>query len=75
MLRLNYKIAGTGPQNFVLIHNAGGNYRFMDAPFKYLSQFGRVLSLDLRGHGESDKSEHAYTVESFAADVLTLCKE
>ena len=71
-VNLAYKATGTGNKSFVLIHNAGGNHQFMDPLFNHFSQYGRVLSLDLRGHGESDKPQQDYTVEGFAEDIGTL---
>lgn len=68
--------AGHGPQDFILIHNAGGNHQFMNKQFDYFAKLGRVFSLDLRGHGESDKPVQAqYTVQSLAEDIIELCQE
>lgn len=74
-ITLNFKTAGSGQQIFILIHNAGGNHRFMDNQFHYYSQQGKVVSVDLRGHGGSDKPEQSYTVEGFAEDILHISKE
>jgi pimeloyl-ACP methyl ester carboxylesterase len=75
-VKLSYKIASEIKQpNFVLIHNAGGNHQFLKEQFAHLKQLGQVLSVDLRGHGESDKPKQDYTVESFADDVAYLCHE
>ncbi|MGB6975843.1 MAG: hypothetical protein WBE18_00055 [Gammaproteobacteria bacterium] len=39
-IKLSYKIANEHKQqDFVLIHNAGGNHQFMDEQFKHLKQF------------------------------------
>lgn len=73
-VNLSYKIAGKGTLNFVLIHNAGGNHQFMNAQLEYFSHTAQVLSVDLRGHGESDKPEQNYTVENFAEDIVYLCQ-
>jgi pimeloyl-ACP methyl ester carboxylesterase len=74
-VQLSYEITGKGEQNFVLIHSTGGDHRFLAAQTHYLSQFGRVFSMDLRGHGESDKPKQEYTIEGFAEDIIFLCKE
>jgi pimeloyl-ACP methyl ester carboxylesterase len=73
-INLSYKIAGQGPLNFVLIHNAGGNHQFMNDQLDYFSRTAQVLSVDLRGHGESDKPEQNYTVENYAEDIIYLCQ-
>ncbi|WP_172622716.1 alpha/beta fold hydrolase [Aquicella siphonis] len=73
-INLSYKIAGNGTLNFVLVHNAGGSRQFMNDQLEYLSCTARVLNVDLRGHGESDKPEQNYTVEGFAEDIVYLCQ-
>jgi pimeloyl-ACP methyl ester carboxylesterase len=35
----------------------------------------RVVRLDLRGHGQSDKPLQSYTMEAFADDVAWMCTE
>jgi pimeloyl-ACP methyl ester carboxylesterase len=35
----------------------------------------RVVAVDLRGHGQSDKPEQAYTMRGFADDLVWLCRE
>lgn len=73
-VNLSYKIAGTGKLNFVLIHNAGGNHQFMNPQFEHFSHSARVLSIDLRGHGESDKPKQNYSIKTFAEDIIYLCQ-
>jgi pimeloyl-ACP methyl ester carboxylesterase len=73
-INLSYKLAGQGPLNFVLIHNAGGNHQFMNEQLEYFSRGFQVLNVDLRGHGDSDKPEQNYTVKSFAEDIIYLCQ-
>ena len=36
---------------------------------KALTSCRRVVALDMRGHGESDKPEHGYRVYRFAQDL------
>lgn len=57
---------------FILIHNAGGNLHFMDYQFDHLSAKGKVVSVDLRGHGQSDKPNNNYTVSIFAEALIPL---
>jgi len=70
---LSFKVGGRGKQTLILIHNAGGNHQFMDSQFHHFSKQGRGVSIDLRGHGESDKPEQEYTVEGFAEDLVNHC--
>jgi pimeloyl-ACP methyl ester carboxylesterase len=40
---------------------------------EYFARQGRVLTAELRGHGESDKPQQAYSIEGFAEDLVWLC--
>ena len=72
-IRLNYKTTGAGEKTFLLLHNAGGNLHFMNYQFQHLSKKGRVINIDLRGHGESDKPNSNYRMSLYAEDIIALC--
>lgn len=72
---LAYKFQGKGEKTYLLVHNAGGDHKFLDYTASYLSSKGRVLSIDLRGHGKSEAPEGDYTVASYADDVARLCQK
>ncbi len=74
-VNLNYCLKGVGKKSFILLHNAGGNLHFMNYQFRHLSQKARVVSVDLRGHGESDKPNAPYAVSIYAEDLISLCQE
>jgi pimeloyl-ACP methyl ester carboxylesterase len=57
----------------VLIHGWGCDHTSLKAQAEYFSRTRRVISLDLRGHGESDAPSGDYTMASYAADVAWLC--
>jgi pimeloyl-ACP methyl ester carboxylesterase len=42
-------------------------------PRWYFARQGRVLTAELRGRGESDKPQQAYSIEGFAEDLVWLC--
>lgn len=67
---------GTGPNNgvpIILLHGLASNARLWDGPARHLSAFGhRVVAIDLRGHGLSDKPDHGYSVADIAADVFDI---
>lgn len=57
----------------VLLHGLASNARLWDGPARYLSKAGhRVVALDLRGHGLSDKPDHGYAVGDIADDVADI---
>lgn len=58
----------------VLLHGGGQTRHSWSGTWRVLVDAGwRAVSIDMRGHGESDWPEDAdYTLEAFAADVLAL---
>jgi pimeloyl-ACP methyl ester carboxylesterase len=71
---LHYQEKGSGKYTFVLIHNAGGDSSFFTKQIDVLTSFGKVVLIDLPGHGRS-KSHAAPTVSYFSDQVVQLCKE
>ena len=74
-VRLVYEEAGSGAQTLVLVHCLGGDHSFMARQFEHFRASYRVVSLDLRGHGDSDRKNQQYTIPGFADDVSWLCKQ
>ena len=70
-IRINYSLNGTGPP-VVLLHGWLCNRTFWKEQVPILSVDHQVLSLDLRGQGESDSPEHGYGLETLAHDVHTV---
>ena len=60
----------------VLIHGLASNARLWDGPARYLTQMGhRVVAIDLRGHGHSDKPDNGFSVPEVAADVVDIISQ
>ena len=73
---ISYRINGpAGGQTFVLIHSLAMTKSFWDPVVEILSVKSRVLTLDCRGHGASDKPDGPYSVEGFADDVAAICQD
>lgn len=70
---LAYEEAGQGDPTIVLVHCWTCDHSFLAPQFRHFSASHRVINVDLRGHGESDKPRQAYTVAGFADDVAWLC--
>lgn len=72
-LRLNiYNYAGGEPA-FVLVHGLASNARTWDRLAQLLSGAGhRVVTVDQRGHGLSDKPDEGYDFATVAEDLLLL---
>ncbi len=70
---LCYEVSGSGP-DLVLLHPFPLNHHFWDGVIPTLTQRFRVITPDLRGHGESELGNGAATMEKHAEDLLRLCQ-
>lgn len=72
---LAYEEAGSGGPPLLLVHGFGGDHTHLAPQFEYFRRNHRVVAVDRRGHGQSDKPEQAYTIAGFADDLAWLCRE
>jgi pimeloyl-ACP methyl ester carboxylesterase len=70
---LAYEEEGRGDPPILMVHCWTCDHTFFGPQIAYFSQTHRVIAVDLRGHGESDKPCQDYTVEGFADDLVWLC--
>lgn len=71
--RVAYQVEGDGP-DLVLIHGITESHHSWGDVGKRLARIGRVISVDLRGHGESDEAP-GYSLDAMAADVKAVTDE
>ncbi len=69
-VQLNVEIKGEG-HPIILIHGVGGDLRQLDLEIERLSCRFRVIALDCRGHGLSDKPIN-YTLNDHVSDIVGL---
>ena len=69
--QLHYEEYGHG-EPLVLVHGLGSSTRDWEFQIPVLAATYRVIALDLRGHGRSDKPNEPYSIVGFANDVLAL---
>ena len=73
--RIAYDVHGSGERTLVLVHGLLMNRRMYDtlAP-EIASRGNRVVTVDLLGHGRSDRiaEHHLYSMTAFADQVLAL---
>lgn len=74
-VKLAYDERGSGAPGLVFIHGWAGNRSFFAPQVEHFAKRHRVVSVDLRGHGESDKPQGPYPISTFAADVAHLIDE
>jgi 3-oxoadipate enol-lactonase len=70
-IQLYYEIHGAG-QPLVFIHGLGSSTRDWEAQVPEFSTSYQVITFDLRGHGQSDKSAGPYHMAMFSADLASL---
>lgn len=59
-----YRTQGTGPRNLVFLHAWGASGSYFDKTIESLDPTAvRAITLDLRGHGDSDKPDAELTWE------------
>jgi pimeloyl-ACP methyl ester carboxylesterase len=68
-----YRSRGDGIRNIVFLHAWGASGSYFDETIQSLDlTVLRAISLDLRGHGDSDKPDADLTWERLARDVLAV---
>jgi pimeloyl-ACP methyl ester carboxylesterase len=74
-IKLAYEDRGTGEPALVFVHGWACNRLFFAPQAEYFSRRHRVVSVDLRGHGESDKPAGEYPIAAYADDIAYLIKQ
>lgn len=72
-IQMHYEENGQG-EPLVFIHGLGSSTRDWELQVGEFSKDYRVITLDLRGHGQSDKPGGRYSMPMFADDVVGLLK-
>ena len=73
-IKLYYETSGEG-EPLLFIHGLGSSTRDWEDQVKYFSDRFQVLTVDLRGHGQSEKPSSNYSIPLFASDVAALIEE
>ncbi len=71
-LNFHYRDWGGQGRSIVLLHGLASNSHIFDLVAPILAEHFRVIALDQRGHGESDKPETGYRFDEVDADLLAL---
>jgi 3-oxoadipate enol-lactonase len=70
---INYELSGKEDAPLVVLsHSLGCSMVMWNPQLEVLESHFRVLRYDMRGHGDSDATEGAYTLDQLAADVIGL---
>jgi pimeloyl-ACP methyl ester carboxylesterase len=74
-VKLGFEEAGSGDPPILLVHGWTCDHTYMAPQFEHFGRTHRVIAVDLRGHGQSDKPKQEYTMSAFADDVAWLCAQ
>ncbi|TMB66376.1 MAG: alpha/beta hydrolase [Chloroflexi bacterium] len=74
-VKLAYLDTGSGEPALVFIHGWCCNYAMWDEQTKAFAPKHRVVAVDLRGMGASDKPDQDYDIDGFGEDMAWLLKE
>jgi pimeloyl-ACP methyl ester carboxylesterase len=69
---LAYEKAGRGDPPMLLVHGWGTDRTLLKPLFEHARTSHRVVAVDLRGFGESDAPEQAYTIHGYSDDLRFL---
>lgn len=74
-VKLFYKDCGDPRREcYVFVHGWGGDMSIFAAQQQALAENRRTITVDLRGHGQSDAPEADYTLPVFRDDLVWLCQ-
>jgi 3-oxoadipate enol-lactonase len=71
-VRIYYEVYGDGPP-MVLVHANPFDHRLFTYQIARWSPYFRIVALDIRGYGRSDKPETSFLLQDMADDVLAVC--
>jgi pimeloyl-ACP methyl ester carboxylesterase len=73
--KLAFEDRGVGKPAFVFVHGWTCDRSFFAPQAEHFARRHRVVSVDLRGHGESDKPRGAYPIAAYADDIAYIIGE
>jgi pimeloyl-ACP methyl ester carboxylesterase len=71
-IKLAYEDRGAGKPAFAFVHGWACDHTFFAPQAAHFARRHRVVSVDLRGHGESDKPQGPYPIAAYADDLASL---
>ena len=58
----------------ILIHGLGSSSQDWELQIPVLARHYRLIVVDVRGHGRSDKPRERYSIAGFSADLIALAR-
>jgi pimeloyl-ACP methyl ester carboxylesterase len=72
---LFFEDRGAGKPAFIFVHGWTCDHSFFAPQAEHFSRRHRVLSVDLRGNGESDKPQGSYPIAADADDIAYIIEQ
>src|SRR2546423_8580055 len=73
--KVHYTDYGTGDNALLFVHGWSCDETFWDAPASALGAKFHVITIDLPGHGQSDKPQIAYTMDLYARAIDAVLRD
>lgn len=73
-IKHNYIEKGNGDV-LILLHGNGEDCTYFENQIDVLSNYFKVIALDTRGHGKTERGEGEFTLSRFADDLYSFMKE
>jgi 3-oxoadipate enol-lactonase len=74
-VRIHYELHGVDGPPMVLVHANPFDRRLFTYQIASFAPYFRIVALDIRGYGLSDKPETHFTLNDMADDVLAVCTQ
>lgn len=73
-LKIYYEVSGEGFP-FVMVHANPFDHNLWMYQIAHFSTYFKVIAIDIRGYGRSDKPSTPFTLKDMADDVLGVCRD
>ena len=73
-IRIYYEVSGEGFP-FLMVHANPFDHNLWMYQIAHFSTYFRVIAIDIRGYGRSDKPTAPFTLQDMADDVLGVCRD
>ena len=73
-IKIYYEVSGAGLP-FVMVHANPFDHNLWMYQIAHFSTYFKVIAIDIRGYGRSDKPTTPFSLEEMADDVLGVCRD
>ncbi len=73
-LKIYYEVSGEGLP-FVMVHANPFDHNLWMYQIAHFSTYFKVIAIDIRGYGRSDKPTTAFSLKDMAGDILGVCRD